>query len=183
MHFQLKPLYFINPTDIITKGQNMKKLIALLLLALLITSQQSVASTQDLTETTQPQTDIITIPANEAAILQYNATDHAFHWIQHHQPTAYGQDLRYAISRAPDWMEISLLKALQEVDNLDEYISLLLEAPSHYVDEIAYCIAYAPQGEAARPDVLYDNVEWIYKIAEQVNYANIKELKENSKNY
>ena len=161
----------------------MKKIVSLLLLLLLLTSQQSVASTQDITNITQPQADIISIPPNQAAILQYNATDHAFHWIQHHQPTAYGQDLRYAISRAPDWIELSLLKALEEVDNLDEYISLLLEAPTHYVDEIAYCIAYAPQGDIASPEILYDNVEWIYRIAEQVNYASIKELQENSTNY
>lgn len=162
----------------------MKKLTTLIiLLLLLLSSQHSTASSPDQAINKHFSGEPLLIAPNQEAILKYNSTDHSFEWIQQHQPTAYGQDLRYAISRAPDWMEPALTAQLLEIENLADYINLLLTSPKHYVDEIAYCIAYAPKECVAPPDVLYDNVDWIYRIADEVHYADIKELNQASKNY
>jgi len=162
----------------------MKKLTTLLIFLLFLLSCQPIIASSPNEPTNQHFSGESTlIPPNQDAILKYNSTEHSFEWIQQYQTPAYGQDLRYAISRAPDWIEPTLTAQLLSLENLEDYVDLLLTAPKHYVDEIAYCIAYAPKDSVASPEVLYDNVDWIYRIAEQVHYADIKELEESSKNY
>lgn len=83
-----------------------------------------------------------------------------------------------AIAYAPTWIKEELTSAFQHLgDSAQFYAQLLLNAPSNFVDEIAFCIAkIGPEvlmHPLFNPDLLLENVSWLYQIDDSIQYANI----------
>lgn len=88
---------------------------------------------------------------------------------------ALSQKKQKALCRAPGWLRTPLARQLQRVD--DSYAELLLQTPAVYVDEIAFSIAFSPVGEVPSPDVLVDNVRFIYKNDHLLDYVTLLEAR------
>ena len=78
-----------------------------------------------------------------------------------------------AAARAPSWIQLRLAKQFEDIGNGDKYADLLLNAPKNYVDEIAFSIATCPSNAIPEPELLLDNVHFLYENDKYIDYANI----------
>jgi hypothetical protein len=83
-----------------------------------------------------------------------------------------------AVTCAPTWIREELISAFWRLsDRAEFYAQLLLSAPAQYADEIAFCIAkIGPEvlkNHLFNPDLLLENVTYLYQIDDSLQYADI----------
>ncbi len=85
-----------------------------------------------------------------------------------------------AVARSPSWIRLRLARQFELIENAGDYARLILNSPSRYADEIAFSVATCPVNAMPSPELLYDNVRYIYKNAEYLDYARLIELENGS---
>jgi hypothetical protein len=88
-----------------------------------------------------------------------------------------------AVAKAPTWIQRDLIRQMKSLENPDDYASLLIAAPKHYVDELAFSIACSPLGNVANPITLWNNVHALYEIDKDLPYVDIIDHAMNSSEY
>jgi hypothetical protein len=83
-----------------------------------------------------------------------------------------------AVAYAPTWLREELISTFWRLgDSAQFYAQLLLNAPANYADEIAFCIAkIGPEvllNHLFNPNLLLDNVTYLYQIDDSLQYADI----------
>ncbi len=81
------------------------------------------------------------------------------------------QKEKMAVARSPVWVQRGLAMQFYFLDN--RYADMLLNAEKRYVDEIAFSIAYSPVGSVPSPEVIYDNVRFLYENDRFLDYVDI----------
>ncbi len=118
------------------------------------------------------------IPAGEKLYIYFDKNDSLGIVIPSEGLTNLAQQ---AVERAPDWLKIELADNFSRIGATyqDTYANLILNANDPYVDEIAFEVAHlAPQtlqNTNFNPQVLIENVEFLYKIDSLLHYAQIKD--------
>lgn len=93
----------------------------------------------------------------------------------------HNETIRRAIDSAPEWLNATLSWKFHEIWDMYGYqfADLLTNSTIdwRYKDEIAFCIAYLPEEVLNRyyvfPQILVDNVRMMYRVSEEVEYAEI----------
>ena len=88
-----------------------------------------------------------------------------------------------AVAKAPTWIQRDLIRQMKTLENPDDYAHLLITAPKHYVDELAFSIACSPVGDVASPATLWNNVHTLYELDKDLPYADILDYAMNSSEY
>ena len=85
---------------------------------------------------------------------------------------------RVALSKVPSWIRQRLALQFEKVE--DEYADLIINSSKRYVDEIAFIIATSPPNEIPSPSLIYDDVRFLYKNDEYIDYADILDMENGS---
>lgn len=125
----------------------------------------------------------LTIGAGEEYVLKYNPSSDSFTKVTNPLTDPLSEKVNHAISKAPNWLEESLIYQFTKIDNADTYADLIITAKKELTDEIAFCIAHGPLGNPPDPDLILSNVEQIYKVDDFISYADIIEINQKFPDY
>ncbi len=80
-------------------------------------------------------------------------------------------------------MHQALIEQFHQMTDTKSYSTLLIETPKKTTDELAFCIAYSPLGQAPPPDLLQENVQTLFDHDTWIHYADIIDLNYTTPNY
>jgi hypothetical protein len=127
---------------------------------------------------------IITITPDSEYYIKFDVLNFSFQESSYLSITNdWSDQIKMAIAVSPSWIHYELIRQFQIMEDKESYAILLLEASKKFIDELAFSIAHAPLGQVPSPDVLYDNVNWLYRIDEFVHYADIIDYDNHNGNY
>ena len=91
------------------------------------------------------------------------------------------EDCINAINISPRWLRQDLYQSFRHLpaDRAQELADVILGAPDEQIDEIAFCVAHmSPQSltdDRFDPELLAINAEWIYRLADSLDYVELRE--------
>ncbi|MFO8078656.1 MAG: Ig-like domain-containing protein [Thermoplasmatota archaeon] len=127
--------------------------------------------------------DTIEIQPGKDYIINWSADRQKFNRYYPQEETVFSDEVKSVIAKTPRWLHQDLIKQFELLSDTSPYIDLLKKVSKKYTDEIAFCIAFAPKGNIPSPEVLFENVYWLYEIDTQISYADIVEYDEGDGNY
>ncbi|RKZ25797.1 hypothetical protein DRQ29_05790 [bacterium] len=86
-----------------------------------------------------------------------------------------------AINASPKWLQDDLYQSFRHLpsDRASELADVILSVPDEQIDEVAFCVAHmSPQSltdERFDPELLSVNSQWIYRIADSLQYVRLVE--------
>ena len=127
---------------------------------------------------------IIDIPPDSDVIIHFSVENQQFS-LEENTPCTDGLSdiVKKAIIKSPSWIQRSLTRQFQALENPEPYAWLLLNASKQMTDELAFTLAASPLGDVAAVDVLSDNIFWLYEIDKQIHYADIIDYEYSDGNY
>jgi len=126
----------------------------------------------------------IELPAGSDYYVKYNSTTSTLE-SQERTPASEGlsEAVVTAIAKAPSWIQRPLIHQFHALEHPKDYAELLLNVSKQYVDEIAFSIAASPLGSAPSPQLLKENAEVLYKNDEYLEYAEILDCQNSSRDF
>jgi len=126
----------------------------------------------------------IEIPANSDYYLKFYSNNLTLEG-QEIDPYSSGlsEKVQSAIAKSPNWIQRRLTRQFLSIDNPEDYAELILNVSKQYADEIAFSIACSPLGSLPEVDVINDNVQVLYELDKQIQYADIVDYDDGSGNY
>lgn len=119
------------------------------------------------------QTTMDISPGSEA-IIRFSIKDQCFYSMTNMSALDGLSDIvKKAIVKSPIWIQQDLARQFLSLNNPEPYAWLLINASKQWTDELAFSLASSPLGNVADVKVLYENVAWLYKIDQDIQYANI----------
>lgn len=125
----------------------------------------------------------MSIDPGEEYVIKYDPSTQSFIKVTEAKASSFDEKILQALVKAPTWLRSSLLYQFEHLDNPLPYAHLILDSERKFADELSFCIAHAPLGTLPDPEVLLENVEFIYEIDENILYADIIEVNQNNSDY
>lgn len=125
----------------------------------------------------------IYIKPGEEYVIKYFPNSKSFSKISDPMTVSFSDTIKQALVKAPSWIRHSLFYQFEHLQDPLPYANLILESERKITDELSFCIAHAPLGNIAEPQLLLENVEYVYEIDKKIGYADIIEFNQNKSSY